>query len=215
MKNTKKLIIFDLDGTVLNSVKDLMISANKIRELYNLKPFDKNAILNCIGDGVQVFVDKLFSDVEKTPENALSEFTTYYKNHIADFTLPFEGMVELLRYLNCEKKIVGILSNKSENLTKKVLSLLKMSNLFKFIYGGDSFEQKKPSPVPVLKILKEFNIKPEDAVIVGDSPNDINAGKGAKISTVAVSYGYTDKEILIKNNPDYLIDFPQELKSIL
>jgi phosphoglycolate phosphatase len=211
----KKLIIFDLDGTVLDSVDDLMISANKVRELHKLKPFDKKAILSCIGDGVQVFVDKLFSDVSVTPDNALAQFTTYYKEHIADFTTPFEGIVELLQYLNRKGNIVGILSNKSEDLTKKVLKLLKIDKLFRFTYGGDSFKQKKPSSLPVLEILKQFDINFENAVIIGDSPNDIKAGKGANISTIAVGYGYTDKEILLKYKPDYLVDFPLDIKTIL
>jgi len=215
LKNTKKLIIFDLDGTVLNSITDLKVCANKIRENFKLPPISREKILNCIGDGVDVFVDKLFCDVTSTPEQALNQFTMYYANHISDYTNFFDGMIETIEYLNNKNLITGILSNKDENLTKKVLSSLNGTNLFSFIYGGDSFPEKKPSKLPIEKILKQFSIPQKQAVIIGDSPNDINAGKSAGISTIAVLYGYTKPSELLKHKPDKTITSPFQLKNIL
>lgn len=215
MKNTKKLVIFDLDGTVLDSVKDLTVNANKVRQKYNLEPLQKSEILNCIGDGVDVFVKKLFYDVEKVPEKAFEEFNIFYFESIADYTIPFEGIIEVLCYLKEKNITTGILSNKSEFLTKKVLSLLKMDKYFKFIYGGDSFIEKKPSPLPIINILKNFSFQPNETAIVGDSFNDINAGKSANIYTIAALYGYTNKNILINCKPDCSIEKALDLKNIL
>ncbi len=211
MKELNKLAIFDLDGTLVDSIDDLVLSANETRKLYNLSPLTKNEIASFVGDGLNKFVQRLFSDVSVELEEAIINFKKKYFIHLTDNTRFYKGMPECVEKLKKSGFIVGILSNKTERLSKLVVEQLGTKRLFDFIYGGDSFPEKKPSPMPILKILQEFNGDKNYSFMVGDSCNDVISGNKAGIKTIAVTFGFNGTSHLKNCKADYTANTPQEI----
>ncbi len=142
----------------------------------------------------------------------MSLFMTYYKNHCTDSTLLFPGMEYVLTELSKDNINMAVVSNKAYPLVKIILDELNLSHYFTHMYGGDSFSEKKPNPVAVNQIMQDLNIKPEEAVMVGDSDNDVIAGKNAGINTCFCTYGYS---ALFKSKADFTIDSPIQLIDII
>ncbi len=211
MKELNKLAIFDLDGTLVDSIDDLVLSANETRKLYNLSPLSKNEIASFVGDGLNKFVQRLFNDVSIELEEAIVNFKKKYFIHLTDNTRCYQGMPECVEQLKKSGFIVGILSNKTEKLSKLVVEQLWEKNPFDFIYGGDSFPEKKPSPLPIVEILQKFNGDKNNSFMVGDSCNDVISGNKAGIKTIAVTFGFNGTSHLIGCKADYVANTPQEI----
>ncbi|MDP2279341.1 MAG: HAD-IA family hydrolase, partial [Nitrospirota bacterium] len=141
----------------------------------------------------------------------LDRFIKYYSEHLADFTRPYPGVTKTLEMLGGYKK--AIISNKRESLSKKLLEQLGLMKFFDVVLGSDSAPEKKPSPAPVKKVLEILGIEPRRAIIVGDSDFDIQAGKGAGLITIAVTYGFRDRETL--KDADFIIDSIGELLTLI
>lgn len=213
-KRGVELIIFDLDGTLIDSRIDIANSVNHTLKRLGLNPLDEKIITSYVGDGVRKLVERVLM-----PSNAhlfdkgLTVFLEYYSEHLLDNTFFFPGVIETLRFFSHKK--MAVISNKLENLSIKTLKGLGVDRYFKSILGGDSLEKKKPNPEPVLKVLDALNIKKEKAIIVGDSPLDIEAGKSAGILTCGVTYGFKEKDEIVKAGPDFIIDSLPALKEII
>jgi phosphoglycolate phosphatase len=144
-------------------------------------------------------------------EDVGARFLDHYTRHILDFTKEYPGVRETLEKLAGYKK--AVISNKRESLSRMVLDGLGLSKHFDIIIGSDSTPERKPSPAPVLKALSELSVHPRDALIVGDSNYDVDAGKAAGVATVAVTYGYRPLEMI--RHADYLIDRMTDLIPLL
>ncbi len=208
-----KIVIFDLDGTLLDSIEDLVLAANNTRGRFNLPPLSKDVVSSYVGDGIIKFVERLFE--KKDIEKELEAFKEEYILHIIDNTKPYDGVMDTVLNLKGEGYLVGVLSNKSERLTNLVLEMLNISYFFDFIYGGDSFTEKKPSPLPIKEIIKNLDGDIKNSFMVGDSCNDITAAKEAGIKSIGVTYGFSGAKLLEKCNPDFVAKSPLEVEKIV
>jgi len=203
-----KLIIFDLDGTLVNSLEDITRALNYGTAPFGLAPKTVKEIGALVGEGITRVIERVIGDERlRYRDEILNRFLDFYSKHIVDNTSPYPGVRETLDSLKGYKK--AVISNKREALSIKVLEGLDMLRHFDLVLGSDSTTEKKPSPVPVLHVLSTLDTKPQDAVMVGDSDFDIAAGKGAGVKTVAVTYGYRDKAFL--KDADYMINEMMEL----
>lgn len=208
------LIIFDLDGTIVDTCEDITVSLNFCFRKYGILEFTKNEVKNMIGEGVKKFIEKALEKrglSKDLLEDILDCFISYYSEHIADYTKPYPGVIETLEKLQGIKKV--IISNKLTTLSVKTLISTGLINYFDFVAGNDFFPEQKPSPLPLLETIEKFQIKKENTLIVGDSNIDIEAGKSAGIKTVAVTYGYRDKNLL--KDADVTIDKFEDLLKII
>jgi len=203
--------MFDLDGTLVDSRVDITNSLNYAVEPYGLEQFSVEETVSMIGEGLVKLVEKAVGEGRRAiVPDVLDRFIDYYSGHLTDNTAPYPGVLETLDRVPCRKAVI---SNKRESLSRKLLEDLAMSRYFDLVLGSDSTEEKKPSPMPLLYVLKRFSVRPEKAMIVGDSNYDIEAGKAAGVITVAVSYGYRGIEYL--KGADAIIDSFGELTDLV
>ena len=206
-----RLLIFDLDGTLIDSLPDLTDATNLIRANFGLPRIGIAEVRKLVGQGARSLVERALPGATAAQvEDALEQFLAYNCAHIADKTRPYPGVPETLRELGGFGIPMVVLSNKNVDLCKEVLERLDMGRAFSEVYGADSFPFRKPSPEPVLAVLKEFRISAAECVMVGDSINDIAAGGGAGVMTVGCSYGYGDPSELAGAHYQ-VADFPSLL----
>jgi phosphoglycolate phosphatase len=205
------MVIFDMDGTLIDSFRDLQVTLNEVRIALGLEVIDQKKIKDAIGASLKGMISKLFEEDKDKISRALDMFKVIYKKHIVDNTIPYNRIVTVLEQLKKSGIMIGVLSNKPSELVRIPLYHFNLSYLMDFIYGGDSFDERKPSGVPIKRIINYFEVKPENAIIIGDSPIDILAGKDAKIKTMAVTYGYSNEKELKRFNPDFIVNFPLEI----
>jgi len=216
-----KLIIFDLDGTLVDSSVDITNALNYALEPYSFEPLTVNDTIKMLGEGISRLIEKIVdSRGNGVLRRAVAEFTQNpqrlqdirtdvknrflecYSEHILDYTREYPGVRETLEALGMYRK--AVISNKMESLSRKVLDGLGLSRYFVVVVGSDTTSEKKPSPIPILKVLSDLQVQPDKAMIVGDSNFDVDAGKAAGITTVAVTYGYRPREVIA--HADFLID---------
>jgi len=207
-----KVVMFDLDGTLVDSSVDITNALNYAAGPYGVGKMTVEETIGLVGEGLTRLIEKVLGNERAAivPE-VLDSFVGYYSEHLADFTLPYRGVRETLEGLGNYRK--AVISNKRESLSRELLDKLGLAKYFDVILGSDSVEEKKPSPRPIMKVLEAFSFQPDEAVIVGDSNFDIDAGKAAGTWTVAVSYGFRDVGSL--RGADFIIDDIGELVQIL
>ena len=217
MKTEKiELIIFDLDGTIVNSIFDIADGVNHVLKKMGYDLLSVKEVQNMVGSGVKKLINLALIDVEDeaVKEKALAMFQQYYAKNLTNKTRPYHGVLETIQQLPQYKK--AIYSNKPHVLTTIVMDNLDLSSYFEIIQGADDSKyQRKPSPEGINYILQKLQVKPENALMVGDSTHDIQAGKRAGLMTCAVTYGYRDEKVLSKEKPDFMIHKFSELLNIL
>lgn len=190
-----RLIIFDLDGTLVDSSVDLTNALNYAIEPYDMEQMTVQRTKGLVGEGITRLIEKLLGqEMIALRQPVMDRFMEHYTAHLVDFTRPYAGVPETLAVLHQYKK--AVVSNKREALTRQVLRELGLLPYFDAVLGSDSVDEKKPSPKPLLTVMEMFSCSRGETVIVGDSNFDIDAGKAAGISTIAVSYGFRDAALL-------------------
>lgn len=188
-----KLIIFDLDGTLVDSLGDLADAANFMLSHFGRPEVSLATVRDYVGEGARRLVEKALPGAsEEELQEGLSLFLGYNAEHIAVKTLPFPGVPETLARLQRDGYLLTVASNKTEALCRKLLAALELEHFFSAVLGADSVSERKPSPQPILKLMADFSTSAAETAMVGDSINDIAAGKGAGVITVGCSYGYGD-----------------------
>ena len=208
-----ELILFDIDGTLIDSSDDIVCATNATLNELGLKEVSKEQIISFVGKGFEIFMKNLISD--KDPKffiNAKKLFSKNWNKQCSKKAKVFDGAFEILEHFS--DKIKGIVTNRRKEFAVMSLKSIGIYDKFQYVNGGDSFEELKPHPAAIEKALKAFSIDKQQAVIVGDMDVDIKAGKNAGILTCAVSYGLEEPEILRKLKPDYMVDTLLELKKI-
>jgi phosphoglycolate phosphatase len=197
-------IIFDLDGTLVDSQQDLTLSVNFVRKHYGFEELDICEVRSFLGDGITALIDKALP-VQTKPilSEALEIFKSFYAQHLTDTTVLYDGVKETLKKLKCKK--IALLSNKSEKFCKKILKRLGVADFFDEIFGGDSCEEKKPSPKPILELVQKTNSVISETILIGDSANDFLSAKKAGIKSAAVEYGYCNLQTIKEYNPDFVV----------
>ena len=214
-KKSIKLLIFDLDGTLIDSAPDLHTSINYTLKIFNKEEIDIDTVRRYIGDGAKMLVTRALSggeDVynEEEVQRALKVFMDNYKKNSCNKTYLYDGVKETLEKLSHKKVIV---TNKPYEFVEPILEKLGIKHFFEFWIGGDSLDEKKPSSKPLLYVCDKLNINPKNTVMIGDSKNDIFAAKNANIKSVGVTYGY---EKNIKNyKPDLIVNHFKELLTLI
>lgn len=199
-----ELILFDLDGTLVNSIGDITDALNHALLPYGLKKLTPAETVTMVGEGPARLVTKALSwcGLEVDKDEIVNRFLDYYSLHPVVYTVPYPGVIDTLEKLSYWKK--AIVTNKTEDVTMKVLNRLNMTGYFNMIVGVDTIPERKPSPEPVRHVLSTLGVTSEKAIIVGDSRIDMETGKAALLKTVAVTYGYGQDGFEAAG--DYLID---------
>ncbi|MEE8423741.1 MAG: HAD-IA family hydrolase [Thermodesulfobacteriota bacterium] len=213
MKNVE-FMIFDLDGTLIDSKVDIANALNLIMEEFGYGPFSLKEVVSFIGGGVRNLIRKAMGTQRRELEDrAYDAFLEYYSNHLLDNTILYPSVKDLLKSLNGKKK--AVITNKPEDLSIRVLDGLNIRSHFSLVLGGDSLKLKKPFPEPLLKAMMEVNAESEKTIMIGDSPIDIEAGKRAGVATCGVTYGYSSREELEEAGADIVIDNLIDLKKVV
>ncbi len=216
IKEKIELIIFDLDGTIVNSIFDIADGVNHVLVKMNRDVVSVQDVQKMIGSGVKKLIELALIDVsdEIVLANALKIFQEYYAKNLITKTRPYDEVLNTLNQLSNFK--MAIYSNKPQDLTDKVIMGLDLNSYFDTVQGADESKYKrKPSEEGINYILRKLKIKPKNAIMVGDSTHDIHAGKRAGVKTCAVTYGYRDEKILANESPDFLIHKLTDLVTIL
>ena len=215
-----KLVIFDLDGTLIDSRLDLVHSVNAALRHIQRPELPEDVIASYVGDGAPILIQRALGGEavdEALIRKGLEFFLSYYREHKLDHTTVYPGIREALSSIqasnNGAPRKMAVLSNKPVNPSRAIVEALGMSPYFSQIYGGNSFSTKKPDPEGALKLVSEAQVQPDQAAIVGDSHVDIRTGRNAGLWTVAVSYGFAPHTLEVEA-PDIEVDTPQELSKV-
>ena len=204
----KELIIFDLDGTLIDSAPDLTTSINYMLKKLGKETFLEKEVRNWLGDGAQMLVKRALQqdNNEKTFKNALEIFLNHYEKNFCINTKLYPNVLQTLQKLKDKGYILAIVTNKPYKFVNPILDKLNILEYFSCVLGGDSLPTKKPAPEPLLEVCKHFGISTDKALMIGDSKNDIISAKDAGIESIALTYGYNFDEDISKYNPNKIID---------
>jgi phosphoglycolate phosphatase len=212
-----KLVIFDLDGTLIDSRLDLVHSVNAALRHIERPELPEDVIASYVGDGAPVLIQRALGGEEVDEalvRKGLEFFLSYYRAHKLDHTTVYPGLVEALVAIqnsaNGAPRKMAVLSNKPVNPSRAIVEALGLGKFFSQIYGGNSFTSKKPDPEGARKLLEEYRVQPEQAVMVGDSHVDIRTGQSAGLYTIGVTYGFAPHTLELEP-ADVLVDAPAEL----
>jgi len=215
-----KLVIFDLDGTLIDSRLDLVHSVNAALRHIGRPELPDDVIASYVGDGAPILIQRALGGEavdEAVIRKGLEFFLSYYRAHKLDHTTVYPGIADALAAVqnssNGAPRKMAVLSNKPVVPSRAIVDALGLGQFFSQVYGGNSFATKKPDPEGALQLLQESGVRPEQAVIVGDSHVDIETGRNAGLWTVGVSYGFAP-HTLRDAVPDLSIDLPKELAEV-
>jgi phosphoglycolate phosphatase len=215
-----KLVIFDLDGTLIDSRLDLVHSVNAALRHIGRPDLPDEVIASYVGDGAPILIQRALGGEavdEAIVRQGLQFFLSYYREHKLDHTTVYAGIHESLaniqRGSNRVPRKMAVLSNKPVGPSRAIVDALGLGTFFEQVYGGNSFPSKKPDPEGARQLLKELGMRPEQAVIVGDSHVDVETGRNAGLWSVGVSYGFAPHS-LQDAAPDVLVDSPHELAEV-
>ncbi|MCL5670243.1 MAG: HAD-IA family hydrolase [Acidobacteria bacterium] len=209
-----ELLIFDLDGTLVDSELDLALSVNFVLQEMGQKPLSVERIASYVGRGVRVLVSRALGPdaTEDDVERGNNLFLDHYCRHMLDHTVPYPGVREALEGLRGRK--MAVLTNKPVKFSRLMLAGLGLTEHFSYIYGGNSFENKKPDPVGVFQLMGDFDTAAGETLMIGDSVSDVLAGRNAGVWTCGVSYGF-GSPTLKETPPDLIIGDLRELPRLL
>lgn len=213
-----KAVIFDLDGTLLDSLIDLANSANRILEKHNLPVHPVERYKNFIGDGTLKLVERFLPEQERTAEKIqaiVPEFKSDYSETCDLYSKPFDGISEMLEKLKQKNIKTAILSNKPHELTLRCTNKLLPTELFDIIRGHIEDVPRKPDPQSALQLIQELGVSREETVFVGDMEMDINTALNAGFKAVGVDWGFRTKEELLNLGAEVVISRPGQLFEIL
>ena len=215
-----RLLVFDLDGTLIDSRLDLIHSVNAMLQHIGRPALDGHVIASYVGDGAPALVRRAIGDTndEALFRAAMEYFLGYYRIHKLDHTTVYAGIAEALASLadstDGVRRLMAVLSNKPVNPSRDIVQALGLGDFFVRIYGGNSFTTKKPDPLGVRTILQETGVAADEALMIGDSAVDNLTGRNAGLWTCGVTYGFAPQS-LEEVPPDVLIESPRELGELL
>jgi len=214
----KQVLLFDLDGTLVDSAPDIALAVNRTLKDLNKNEFDENTIRQWVGNGAKVLIERALSgsaiiknDLDATVvEDTLAIFLMHYKQCLCVNSVLYHGVKEGLLTLKKAGFRLAIITNKPEKLIQPILSGLGIGDLFEILIGGDTLPEKKPDPAPLFLALTQLNVTTEQCLMIGDSKNDILAAQAANINSVGLTYGYNYGEDIAHYNPQWCFNtFPE------
>ena len=214
----KQLVIFDLDGTLLNTIADLAEAVNRALVACGFVEHPTDAYRFFVGDGVSKLFERALPPDARTAENIArirTHFMPYYEAHTADLSRPYEGILELLADLQSRGVKMAVASNKYQAATQKLVRHYFGDTEFVAVFGQREGVAIKPDPQIIFDVLEVAGVTPEDVIYVGDSNVDMQTGTRAGVDTVGVSWGFRPREELVAHNPLAIIDHPLQLLDLL
>ena len=212
-KQKISLIVYDFDGTLVDTLFDIADAVNLSLKELGLRTLDRETIRKYVGKGVERLMAQSIDDTDCTDLSlAVELFRKNYSKNLMNHTRFYPFGREILDHFHDKKQ--AICSNKPEDFVRRILESLKSLDCFDAILGGDSVKSKKPDPEGLLHLLDRFQCSPEMAVLVGDSPVDIETGKRAGVYTCVVNYGFGDPKEIVSAGPDCSIDHLSQLKDL-
>jgi phosphoglycolate phosphatase len=206
------LLIFDLDGTLIDSKLDLAHAVNATRAHMGQTPLEHERVYSYVGNGAPVLIRRALGPGATEPQvqEALEFFLEYYHDHYLDYTVLYPGVRESLDRLRNAEKHMAVLTNKPVRISKAILDGLGVGAHFFQVYGGNSFDFKKPHPIGVETLIREANVPAERTLMIGDSSVDVQTAINARIQCCGVTYGF-QPETLADPAPDRLVDRMEDL----
>lgn len=212
----KHAVIFDLDGTLLNTLGDLRAATNHALEVRGLPPHSMEEIRQFIGNGIRLLICRAMP--EGTPEAeidaALDDFKAYYAAHIRDRTVPYDGIPQLLTALRKRGIKVAVLSNKIDSASQQLIEYF-FPGKTDVVFGEHVGVPRKPDPTSCRMVMQQLGVQPEQVLYVGDSGTDMQTAKNAGLYAVGVTWGFRSKEVLLKYGADVLVHRPEQILQIL
>ena len=207
--------IFDLDGTLIDSLEDLAHSTNDVLQSRGYKIHPISAYNYFVGNGVRKLVERALPDDKKIEtDECLIDFYKVYEKRCLEFTYCYEGIIELLNYLNDNNIKMAVVTNKPHHLAVKICEHYFKDKFIEVIGNKDEFPLK-PEPTSTLHVLDQFNISLDECVFIGDSNVDIYTGINANMKTIGVTWGFRTYEELKEAGATYVVDKPSEIKEII
>ncbi len=208
----KRLLIFDLDGTLIDSRLDLANSVNAARDHLGMAPISNETVYTYVGNGVPALIKRSLGEGATEAELQVAQqfFLDYYRHHMLDFTTLYPGTKEALAALAEAGVKLAVLTNKPVRFSQAIIDGLGIAPLFVKVYGGNSFEQKKPHPIGIQTLISECQVTRENTVMIGDSAVDIQTARNASVRAWGVSYGF-QPETFAKHPPDWTAESMTEV----
>jgi phosphoglycolate phosphatase len=216
-----EMILIDVDGTLVDSVPDLAFCVDEMMKQLGMPVHGEAAVRNWVGNGVERLTRRaLIGKLDGEPDDALFEkaypiFLELYADNTCKRSCLYPGVAEGLAYLKAEGYKLGCVTNKDSQFTLPILKTLGIHDDFAIIVCGDTLEKKKPDPLPLLHAAEKLGVKPENAMMLGDSISDVKASRAAGFQIVCMSYGYNHGVDIRESSPDAVIDSMAELSDIL
>lgn len=212
-----KLVMFDLDGTLIDSVPDLAAATDEMLLQLGRAPAGMDKVRNWVGNGAPVLVRRALADnfdhqaisAEQEAEALAIFMQAYGKGH--ELTVLYPGVLDTLASLQTLGIKLALITNKPEGFLPELLADTQMADFFDWIVGGDTFPQKKPDPTGLLWVMQHAGVTAEQCLFIGDSRNDVHAAQAAHVACVAVTYGYNYGEPISAENPALVVDDLREL----
>jgi phosphoglycolate phosphatase len=205
-----RLFLFDLDGTLVDSREDIARAVNSVLSKLELPPLSMEEVLRFVGDGVEVLIQRALREIRhEEPDEALIQtgvrlLFEEYSSHLVVSTHLYPGVRETLAALRGAH--LGLISNKPEGLSRRILEEFDLAGEFCIVFGGDSLPQRKPAPAPLLEAMSRCQVSPAETVMVGDAPTDILAGKAAGVPTCGVLGGFRSRDDLEAAGADIILE---------
>lgn len=211
-----ELLVFDLDGTLIDSKLDLALAVNATRAELGMPPLPHETVFSYVGDGAPVLIRRAIGEQagEDQLQRSLEFFLGYYRQHMLDNTRLYPGAREALARMHAAGLKMAVLTNKPVRFSRDLLRGLGVAEHFQVVYGGNSFETKKPHPEGLQTVLTELGVPPERTVVVGDSGIDVRTARNAGAWSCGVSYGF-QPETFAEDAPDVMADSLEELAEIV
>jgi phosphoglycolate phosphatase len=205
-------LIFDLDGTLVDSFADIATGLNAARGEFGLTALPYEAVRARVGYGSEALVRALLPVAPGRFEDALRCYLERYEASALEQTRPYPGVAEVLARFG--DRPLAVVTNKPQRITRRILEGLGLWERFRIVLGGDALERRKPDPLPVLRVLECFALPAREVVLVGDGLPDLRAGRAAGVCTVAVASGTEPRAALEAERPDHLIERLDELTAL-
>jgi phosphoglycolate phosphatase len=209
--------VFDLDGTLLNSLQDIANSANYALAQHGYPQWDIDQYRYFVGDGLQTLLQRALGD-NYTPENRnrlINNFNFYYGTHYTDYTVPYPGVAELLNSLLEHGMKLAVLSNKPDHFVKNIIKEMYPGINFSVIQGKIEKFAHKPDPASLQNILEELQVKADDVLYIGDSNVDVYTAHNANLKVVGVTWGFRARSELEEAGADYVVDSPEDILKLV